>query len=225
VATRFVFGTLGADNLTLPDGHDPSLNYDVIAQGFGGDDTITGGTGNDWIWGSTTDAPIINQTGGRYNIFSGGAGDDVLVSYGAVGTVLDGGAGNDILILGSSPPFSASGIVKLEGGAGDDQLWATGGAILTTEGSITITQLGGGAGNDTLVGGGFLYGEDGNDLLIVGNTALGGGTASEAVGPGSRLGLTVNVAYEGFGGSGNDTLYAATGVQHVSLVRRRIVQR
>jgi Ca2+-binding RTX toxin-like protein len=175
--TRFIFGTTGPDNLIVPDGRDSSVAYDNIVYGFGGDDNIVGGTGNDWVWGSTSDTsfPAV------FANVSGGAGDDVIVGYGN-GSLLDGETGNDVIIY--SGPGGSNGVTTtLQGGNGDDQLW-----------TLNEASLFGGNGNDTLVGGQYLDGGAGDDLLIT----------------------TVNQS-KAYGSLGNDTLYAGSGVTGSSL--------
>ena len=175
--TKFTFGTSAADTFTLADGRDVSVSYDNIAFGNGGQDAITGGTGNDWIWGSSADA--ANNTGP--DTFLGGAGDDVIISW-SNNSFLDGGTGNDIIIY-SGPAPTATQAATLQGGDGNDQLWSLNGAVSY-----------GGNGDDLLVGGGYLDGGFGNDLLIA---------------------TTNNTT--AYGSVGDDTLYAQTGVTGVTL--------
>jgi Ca2+-binding RTX toxin-like protein len=209
MGTRTILGTTDADLISAPDGHDPSLTYDNIVQGYGGNDTISGGSGNDWIWGSTS------NPGADY--FTGGGGDDVLVSYyGGTDTtsgvartpLLDGGTGNDILILGSHNG-SASGNAVLLGGDGNDQLWAFYGEVDYQYGSTASTYLNAGSGNDFLAGGGLLNGGTGDDTLVVGGAVQGfsGGQGS----------FTIFRGFLGYGDDGNDTLYAASGINQVTL--------
>jgi hypothetical protein len=74
-------GGTGNDRITL----DPSVTLDAILYGGAGNDTLTGGAGDDRLYG-----------GLGANTLAGGAGDDVLVSIGgAVNDRSTGGAGHD----------------------------------------------------------------------------------------------------------------------------------
>jgi Ca2+-binding RTX toxin-like protein len=169
--------------------------------GFGGDDTITlsgfasdlagesglafdeygnqpsfsvsGGDGNDILRGDATD-----------EIFSGGAGDDVLSAPGAVAALMSGGPGNDRL-------FGKSLLADLMvGGPGDDRI-----------GGSTGFSVGlGGDGADTIVGGrysDFAVGGKGQDKLVgkAGRDALLGVGGRDAI----------------FGGADDDTLAGGRG--------------
>ena len=184
--TKFTFGTSARDVLQLIDGRDLAVTYDNIAFGNGGGDAITGGTGNDWIWGSAADASLS----GTADTFLGGAGNDVIVSWGA-NSYLDGGDGNDIIIYSGAAPAGGN-FATLQGGAGDDQLWAFNGGALY-----------GGDGNDTIVGGQYLDGGFGNDLLIAtaSNTSAYGSVGDDSLWAGSGYsGITLN------GGIGSDVI-------------------
>ncbi len=92
--------------------------------GFGGDDTLAGGGGDDGLYGGTGDDTL-----------AGGDGDDRLY----------GGAGDDTLTGGD-------GDDELHGGAGDDTLAGDGGTD-TLAGGDGDDRLDGGADDDTLTGG------------------------------------------------------------------------
>jgi Ca2+-binding RTX toxin-like protein len=124
--TLTVEGTTGNDTLTGYDG------FRMI---------VTGGDGNDALYG-----------GGRDDSLLGGAGNDTLSGYGG-NDMLDGGEGNDIL-------YGSTGNDVLVGGAGND----------TLDGYDGNDTLDGGAGSDSLLGGAgddvFLFGKgSGNDTL------------------------------------------------------------
>ena len=143
-----VLGTSGDNaNLTAPLSDAPNAMY-----GFGGNDTLTGGSAADYIFGGDGNDTIV------------GAQND---------TILDGGAGTDTLQVGANFVDSddsqivnienvtltaavtldlhqqtesftitgSSGVDSITGGSGDDIIYVGGGATL----------LDGGAGNDTLV--------------------------------------------------------------------------
>ena len=188
--TRIIYGSTGPDMITIPDGRDPSLDYDNIVYGYGANDTITGGAGNDWIWGSSSDLGLSVADN-----FSGGAGDDVIISW-ANGSTLDGGAGNDILIYSGNGPSPTAGPTVMTGGDGNDQLWALNGGAYTMDG---------GAGDDLLVGGGGpMIGGAGNDTIIM--------TIDQNASGVRNLG-----GIGAFGGDGNDTIYALAGAGPATL--------
>ena len=186
MSTQFYYGTDGTDTIFTSDGHDPSLSYDDIVFSDGGSDTVTGGTGNDWIWGSSADYGYSSYA----DTFYGGAGNDVIVSW-ADNSYLDGGAGNDILIY-SGQAATSSSYATLQGGDGNDQLWALNGGYLY-----------GGAGDDLLVGSDYLDGGTGNDLLIASGdytNAYGGEGNDTLYAVGGGYGIIL------YGGTGADVI-------------------
>ena len=143
--------------------------------GYGGDDTIDGGTGNDVIDGGT-----------GADSMRGGAGDDrYLVDN--LGDMVDetGGSGHDLVL--SSVSFML--------GAGVEDLYLQGFSPIHGIGNSLDNMivgnafnniLDGGAGADTLQGGAgdTLYGREGNDTLIadagtLGNISLFGGAGDD----------------------------------------------
>lgn len=184
--TRFIFGTAAAETLRLPDGRDPAQSLDVVAYGMGGADIIDGGTGDDWIWGQLDDVSVTRM--------SGGAGDDVLISWGQ-GATFDGGDGNDILI--SSAARGSLSLCVLQGGDGADSLWSL----------IAPATMIGGPGADVLVGGHLLWGGEGNDLCVA--TMAGAQVAGEAGDDRLWVAGVSGVALDG--GEGRDVLVGAGG--------------
>jgi Ca2+-binding RTX toxin-like protein len=104
--------------------------------GYGGNDTLIGGSANDLILGGPGD-----------DYLEGNGGDDILEGDGwlgyAQGEIFSGGAGNDTLLGGPGNDI-------LRGGDGDDTLYGGEGNDL----------LEGGGGSDKL------YGESGNNTLL-----------------------------------------------------------
>ena len=121
-------GTLRLENVSVDD-------LDASDFIFHGQDTVSGGEGDDPLWGHGGDDLL--RGGGGNDTLLGGDGDDRL----------DGGAGDDVLIGGD-------GDDRLDGGAGDDVL--IGGA-----GADTFV-IGGPNGTDTVED--FTRGEDRIDL-------------------------------------------------------------
>ncbi|HKY70983.1 MAG TPA: Ig-like domain repeat protein [Nitrospira sp.] len=77
-----VYGMGSADNISL------TGNVNLEAHGYGGNDTITGGAGNDVLFGDDGDDTLTGSAGN--DVLVGGSGSDRLV----------GSAGHDILIAG-----------------------------------------------------------------------------------------------------------------------------
>ena len=139
---------------------------------FGTDavDTVTGGSGQDWIWGEAGN-----------DVLSGGAGDDFV--YGGAGVdAINGGEGNDVIHGGAGDPDNQN-TQRLRGDAGDDVIY--GGANndeLLGDGGDDL--LRGGEGNDTLSshgGNDVLDGGSGNDSLrpSTGNDVMTGGEGAD----------------------------------------------
>lgn len=151
--------------------------------GGGEADTISGLAGNDVLNGNGGNDRLDGGTGS--NLLNGGAGNDTLVysaapqSGGRISCIesIDAGAGNDIVDLTSSR--YGYGNVRIDGGSGNDVLWASG-------------------GNDTLIGGSGndqLHGGAGNDLFIF---ASGGG--HDVVRGGTGASWTDTIQLEGMHG-------------------------
>ena len=195
-----VIGTLNAwingnaaDNrLTGGDGND-------TLYGQGGMNTLEGGTGNDLLVGGPGNDHFYAGAGN--DSIWGGAGNDQIhagsgnnnVWTGAGNDWLEGGTGNDTLGGGAGDDWidaRAGGRNQLWGGDGRDTLWAASGG----------DSLGGGWGNDNVNGGG------GNDLLMggLGNDTVDGGDGNDRI----FLGMGEDM---GIGGSGNDTLVGGPG--------------
>jgi hypothetical protein len=103
----------------------------VYAQG--GDDRVSGGPGQDLIFGGTGDDRL--EGGGGFDTVNGGAGDDRIAEQGGAGS-MSGDDGADTLIA------SADHRLTMLGGRGDDRLVVRG---------KSASSLGGGLGDDTYV--------------------------------------------------------------------------
>lgn len=181
----------------------------TTASTFSEIENITGGSGNDTIYGDA-----------NANILKGGSGDDTIFTSQGIDTI-DGGIGIDTVdfsaISTASINVNLSSLQVLNDGYGN------------AESIQNIENINGGnyAGGDTLYGDGMdntmygnlgsdqLSGNDGNDVLYgdnVGNThttndghnTLDGGAGSDTLYAGDSGDTLI-------GGAGNDTLYGAAG--------------
>ena len=121
-------------------------------------DVFGGGEGEDVIRLTSGDDAIFLDD--RYSLFPEGEGPRV-----AGVETIDAGAGDDLVDLTSL--VYSYGDVTINGGAGDDILWASGGDD-TIDGGIGDDSLFGGAGDDTLIGGtgeNVIDGGDGIDTV------------------------------------------------------------
>ncbi len=179
-------GGAGIDEIRGGDGDDviyPGSGDFNASFGGSGNDTLhaTEGLGHSYLFGD--DGNDILFGGADYNYLNGGAGDDVL--YGGTGNnQKDGGAGNDSL-------FGGTGGGTMFGSEGNDQLTAAnvGTAMHGGAGSDTLQ---GGDGNDTLYADGnaisngdveWLHGGAGDDMLTQSNGTgtLNGGAGSDFI--------------------------------------------
>jgi hypothetical protein len=150
----------------------------IIAIALEGDDTVTGGSLEDLIFGNPGNDSIVGENGAdtiyggqNEDSISGGAGDDLLIGNLANDTI-DGGAGNNLI-------FGGGGDDNITGGSENDTIYAGqdndtvvgGGGSDQLLGNLGDDSIDGGAGNDEIIGG-----QD-NDTIIGGagvDTLLGG---------------------------------------------------
>ncbi|MBT9316341.1 calcium-binding protein [Leptothoe spongobia] len=160
--------------------------------GTNNDDVLSGGLGNDWIfglggnddlWGSAGDDYLnggdgddILHGGNGDNYLYGGAGNDLLILFGQGSNIAVGGDGNDEIIMSGGV-----GTQKIYGGNGNDYILLDNNVeannyISGGNGDDYIFRLGdsndtisGGAGNDTIfiLDEGVLRGDLGNDTFVV----------------------------------------------------------
>ncbi|MCZ8313843.1 M10 family metallopeptidase [Phreatobacter sp.] len=174
-------------------------------RGGSGNDTISGRQGNDVIYGNEGSDTLSGNLGN--DTLYGGTGDDVL-SGGQQADVLDGGANADT----ASYAEQTTGLTASLFAPGTN----TGAALGDTY--VSIENLTGGSGNDTLEGDGGaneLQGNDGNDILLgrQGDDLLRGGNGADELN--GQLGNDTLFGDVGndflFGGVGNDTMTGGTG--------------
>lgn len=165
---------------------------------IGAGDTITTGSGDDYILGDGW-ADMVDATNGN-DVIHAGAGDDEIYGDGTDGTQLIGGAdtiygddGNDF-IVGDGYNYNEliGGNDVLYGGNGDDEIYGDYGinqqnlalydsyALYsgTAVSDVTAAVLGVTGGDDQLYGGAgndILYGQEGNDYLCGDDTTLNTG--------------------------------------------------
>ena len=208
-----VDGGTGADTVNGSDGADLILGGEAndVLSGGGGDDRIVGDRGNDTMNGGTGDDTLVWNNGDNTDVANGDAGrDDVEVNgapaAGDIFSVQPSGARIKFdrpnlvpfsLDIGSSETMHANGL------GGDDSL--TVGEV----GLIEVTGAGG-AGNDTLTGGGsseLFLGGSGNDTINPGGglDIVSGDDGDDQVNIRDR---TADVAR---GGSGSDAVIADNG--------------
>lgn len=151
------------------------LGNDLI-YGGGGNDLIQGALseGSDTVFGGSGDDTIGYNTADAVQVLNGGAGNDLIVG-GSAGDVIAGDDGNDVL-------FGQGGNDVITGGAGSNNINGGDGndTIVAGDGFGGFSYAVGEAGNDVLAAGtnqgAGLYGGAGNDTLI------GGGQADNLIG-------------------------------------------
>ncbi|MEM6661714.1 MAG: Hint domain-containing protein, partial [Pseudomonadota bacterium] len=207
-----ILDTAGGDDSVTGGSGDDSLS------GADGDDSLAGGSGNDLIYGG--DGADTLSTGTGNDTLFGGAGEDRL-SNSSGNDILYGGTGNDDIVatLGDDTLYGGDGNDTLDGGVDDDVLY--GGADDDT--------LTGGAGADTLYGGAgtdtFDGPNDAGDVVVGGEDAdrinFGAGSQTVTV-TGNEAGSVVGGGtfseIEEFDlGAGDDTLTADAGAVSAGL--------
>ncbi len=183
------FNITGTDDLTLING---TNGADTLSGGFGddviyglaGNDTIDGSAGDDVIYGLGGDDRI--DAGAGNNSVSGGDGNDYITANQGSNLVI-GGAGNDYLAV-----VSSTGKESLFGGFGDDSLFAVGKLVIED----------GGEGNDNLEAQGKILLQEGEFSVINGSADLSGGGGDDGLYVTSYSQSTLS------GGDGNDILQA-----------------
>lgn len=148
--------------------------------GLAGDDVVSGGQGDDQVWGNSGN-----------DVLRGGAGDDKV----------SGGAGNDRI-------FGGNGDDVLSGESGDDDIRGGAGQDILSGNSGNDT-LSGGAGDDAVSGG------SGNDTLNdgLGNDNYDGGSGFDTLDfSNAKAGITIDVSKSTATGQGNDTFKSVESV-------------
>lgn len=157
----------------------------VVAYGWQGNDTLTGGSNRDSLYGGEGNDSLVGDTGNDFlrgddgnDTLRGGDGNDTLwgdagddVIHGEDGAdSIRGGNGNDTITggIGNDTVFGDGGDDRIEGGDGDDSLMGGSGRdeLIGGDGRDNLR---GESGDDILRGNAgrdFLLGGDGNDTLF-----------------------------------------------------------
>jgi Ca2+-binding RTX toxin-like protein len=221
-----IFGGLNPTNPDYAVATQYDLTDDIDPQPANNADSLSGGEGDDTIYG-LDDADTLMGDGGN-DLLDGGIDNDLI----------DGGIGNDTLFggHGSDTVYGGAGNDQFEGGAGNDSLFGLDDAdtILGGAGDDMVDgdegddSLAGNEGNDTLVGDGGadsltggngddqLYGGLGNDYFEAGDgdDSLYGGDGNDAMNgdAGNDL-MDGGAGDDAFNaGDGDDTLYGGAGI-------------
>ena len=220
---EWVYGSNGfADSLSAE-----GTSAGIQMRGWGGNDTLVSGAGNDWLVGDDGVDTVSYAGSGAVTIDLAidmsqntiGAGSDRLtfvenVVGSAFGDTLTGDGSANLLA-------GAGGNDTLEGAAGDDALdggadtdtasYAGAGGAVTVSLALAGAQNTSGAGSDTLTGFENLSGSASGDTLTGDNSAnhLAGAGGNDTL-SGASGDDTLD------GGAGNDSLIAGSGVDTVS---------
>jgi T1SS-143 domain-containing protein len=209
-----ILGTTGNNSLGSS-----SASNDQVIYGFGGFDTITGGSGNDYLVGGG-----IPSSGSGTETLSGGAGNDWIVyeagNSGGRTVVLDGGADNDTLVITGSSSLPTVDLSQTSDQTTNDRATVTNfenvdasgaTAAISITGSSVANILIGGTDGDTLVGGGgvdTLTGNGGADHFRFNALSELGDHITDFSGSSGNHDVIdlLNSAFSGVSWNGNNTL-------------------
>ena len=209
---------------------DPPFTVPIEAHGGPGDDRLDGASGPDTLHGDDGDDRVTGR-GGDDRLFGGDGNDTVNGDFDSAGPggddLLDGGAGDDELeaYVGFGYPAPLHGDDTYVGGPGSDSFsyfHRADPVSISLDGVANdgmageadnvhpdVESVGGGAGNDTIVGspaGDVLWGSDGDDTIrgLDGDDRLSGDDGDDAVDGGAG-------ADQLAGGCMTDTLVGGPG--------------
>jgi Ca2+-binding RTX toxin-like protein len=186
-----IFGGDGNDNLALDEANGPLPAADLF--GGAGNDTLTGGSGNDRLFGQSGDDTLLGK-GGNDQLF-GGDGNDTLIG-GPGNDQVFGQAGNDVMIWNPG-----DGSALNEGGDGIDTVEINGGNASET---FTVTANGTRVRFDRTNPAPFTLDIGTSENLIL-NANGGDDVVTAGNGLASLIALTVD------GGPGNDVITGGDG--------------
>ena len=186
-----VFGQAGNDTITL----DESNGALPAAQLFGGDgnDTLTGGSGNDLLFGQAGNDTLLGKGGN--DLLFGGAGNDTLTG-GDGDDQMFGEAGNDRMIWNPGDDTDL-----IEGGDGTDTAEVNGGNGAET---FTITANGTRVRFDRVNPAPFFL-----DIGTTENLVVNANGGDDIITAGNGLATLIQLTIDG--GAGNDTITGGDG--------------
>lgn len=190
----------GGNNHVLARGGDDYVRYEI-----GGENTLSGGAGNDTLVAFHGDSPVYFIV----DTFAGGVDDGQLSQingfehYEVIGSVQ-----NDVISTGNNNDW-------INASSGDDTVFGMDGGDLIF-GERGFDELDGGGGSDTLHGGfgnDTLTGGDGRDVLIGnwGDDSLNGGNGNDALSGGTGADILT-------GGIGRDRFEFKQAIPGVDLI-------
>lgn len=209
-----VRGSVGSDRV------DGAGTYKALdLRGFGGNDTLIGGSANDVLVG-----------GSGWDKLYGGASTDLLIG-GEDGDRMDGGENSDIYYVGFADTVTDTGTV----GYDKAQITTTTGVILDLSTWSGVERINGNIGRDEIDGSSLtdsilMFGNDGDDKLTGGSAddvLLGGENNDTLEGQGGNDVLVGGAGHDLIrGGDGNDivilhnndTVHGGAGFDHVKIV-------
>lgn len=151
----------GNNTISTGDGND------YVAAGFGGNDVVDLGTGDDIF-----DGAVDNLSGKTGNdIINAGAGNDIIFAWGAGNKTINGGTGNDTVSI------RGFGNTIINGGEGNDRISVTDGAQFSdvVTGGVDRHVISAGVGDDSIAvsSGDDIFTVDagaGNDFIDIGSS-------------------------------------------------------
>jgi VCBS repeat-containing protein len=172
------------------------------------------------------------QTAPVAGVYTGGAGNELMVGRASLGDSMLGAAGADLIIGGGGHDWidGGGGANRLFGGTGNDTLYSGGASdlLMGGDGHDRLSAGGGAdtlfgeAGHDLMYGGGgedVLYGATGNDTLYggLGNDLLMGETGNDLISgeDGDDIILGGADADSLYGGDGNDQVLGEGGADSI----------
>ncbi len=220
-------GGSGNDTITGSTGNDTIVGGvgDDSLRGGAGSDTYQVGTGHGFdafadTGASGTDRIVATADGvtiGLQSGFGAASGIEEISNNGFANVSIAANTGNDTLNFSGT---TLTGIVKIDGGNGNDTITGSGGND-TIYGGAGNDKLYGGNGNDTIVGGAgsdTLAGDAGIDTLSYAGSAAGVtvNLRTNAVSGGDAQGDTISGFENLTGSSFNDTFYGNSGANVMS---------
>jgi Ca2+-binding RTX toxin-like protein len=181
-----VTGTSGSDSIDQSGGAGPGT---II--GLAGDDSIQTGTGSLVVFGNSGNDTVFLQSGNTGTV-TGGSENDLIDDQGAeIGSmVLFGGDGSDTIFVPTSTSSqtiiggndSADGGDCIIGSAGTDLIFGNGGDDFIGSFPDASGTVIGGQGDDFVLGGVLIFGNEGSDNLVGNDTAtVFGGQGDDAI--------------------------------------------